>query len=230
VLKLIVTIDANEKRRIKPSLFFFGKNNTVSVESMLYGDYVFKDENTEKTCAFEYKTCSDFITSVTENRIFNQAIEQTKHFDYHFIVIEYTEQLRKELSENLWYSKKISFTKSQFYGAIARLNTYTTVITAHNTSTCFELMEKQAKKCFDNKTIQKSLKKINDNSAQNYLINCCKGIGITTAENITAELSLFTLSDLLKLNKDLLLSVNGVGNKTADKILNYIKEDDTVTD
>lgn len=224
---MIVTVDSKEKGRIKPSLFFFGENNTVSVEDMEFGDYVFTDEETGKTCAFEYKTCSDFITSVNENKIFNQAIEQVKHFDYHFVVIEYTDELRKELSRNLWYYKKIAFTKAQFYGAIARLNTYTTVISAHNTETCFELMEKQARKCFDNKSVHKKLKKIYDNSAQNYLINCCYGVGVQTAENVTGELKLFTLEDLLKLDKPLLLTVNGVGDKTADKILKSIKKDNT---
>ena len=227
MLTLRVTIDSKEKHRIKEALFFFGENNTVSVEDMEYGDYVFTDEETGKTCAVEYKTCSDFITSVNENKIFNQAIEQTKHFDFHFVCIEYTDQLRKKLSENLWFYKKISFSKSQFYGAIARLNTYTTVISAYNTRTCFELMEKQAKKCFDNKSVYKKLKKANDNSAQNYLINCCYGIGINTAENITGELKLFTLEDLLNLDKPMLLTVNGVGEKTADKILNQIRKDNT---
>lgn len=218
-------IDSKEKGRIKPSLFFFGNNNTVSVEDMKYGDYVFRDEKTNQTCAFEYKTCSDFITSVNENKVFNQAINQAEHFDYHFVVIEYTDELRAKLTKNLWYYKKISFSKSQFYGAIARLNTYTTVITAHNQNTCFELMEKQAKKCFDDKTVSKSLKKINNNSAMNYLTNCCYGIGTKTAENITGELKLFTLQDLLNLDKPMLLTVTGVGEKTADKILSMIKKD-----
>lgn len=230
MLILKVIIDSKEKSRIKPSMFFFAKNNTVSVEDMEYGDYVFTDEETGKTCAFEYKTCSDFITSVNENKIFNQAIEQANRFDFHFVCIEYTDDLRNELSKNLWFYKKISFTKAQFYGAIARLNTYTTVLSAHNTNTCFELMEKQARKCFDEKTIYKKLKKANTNSAQNYLVNCVYGIGINTAENITGELKLFTLQDLLNLDKPMLLSVNGVGEKTADKILSTIKKDNSISD
>lgn len=220
-----VTIDSKEKSRIRPALFFFAENNEVTVEDMQFGDYVFTNENTGEQCAFEYKTCSDFINSVTENKVFNQAINQAENFKYHFVVIEYTEDLRRKLCENLWHHNKINFTKAEFYGAIARLNTYTTVLTAENTRTCFELMEKQAKKCFDNKTVYKRLKKVNDNSAQNYLINCCYGIGITTAENITAELGLFTLEDLLNLDKPMLLTVNGVGEKTADKILKTIKND-----
>ena len=86
-------------------------------------------------------------------------------------------------------------------------------------------MEKQAKKCFDNKTIHKSLKKVTKNSAMNYLVNCCYGVGTKTAENITGDLKLFTLQDLLNLDKELLLTVNGVGEKTADRILSNIKND-----
>ena len=184
----MLTIDSKEKSRIKPALYFFGEKNSVTVEDMEFGDYVFLDENTNKTCAFEYKTCSDFITSVNENKIFNQAINQAEVFDYHFVVVEYTEALRRKLSENLWFYKKINFSKSQFYGAIARLNTYTTVITAENQKTCFELMEKQARKCFDNKTVHKSLKKVTKNSAMNYLTNCCYGIGTKTADKILSNI------------------------------------------
>ena len=220
-----VIIDAKEKSRIKPALFFFGENNSVNVLDMEFGDYVFIDEETKETCAFEYKTCSDFINSVNENKVFNQALNQAENFNYHFVCIEYTEPLRRRLSEDLWYRKKISFSKAQFYGAIARLNTYTTVITAENQKTCFELMEKQANKCFDNKTIHKTLKKQTKNSAMNYLINCCYGIGTKTAENITGDLKLFTLEDLLNLDKPMLLSVNGVGEKTAERILSNIKTD-----
>ena len=52
----------------------------------------------------------------------------------------------------------------------------------------------------------------------NYLTNCCYGIGTKTAENITGELKLFTLQDLLNLDKPMLLTVNGIGEKTAKKI------------
>ena len=230
MLELIVTIDNREKDRVKKGLFFFGENHSVTVEELDYGDYIFEDEESGKTCAFEYKTCSDFINSVSENKIFNQAIEQARHFDFHFVVIEYTDELRKKLSENLWFYKRITFSKSQFYGAIAKLNTYTTVITAQDNKTCFELMEKQAKKCFEDKTIQKKLKKVNSNSAQNYLVNCCMGVGVKTAENITAELKLFTLEDLLSLDEEKLLSVDGVGKRTVEKILKTIKKDNTLSD
>ena len=230
MFNLQVIIDSKEKGRIKPALFFFGENHSVNVLDLEYGDYVFINKEDKKTCAFEYKTCSDFINSVNENKVFNQALNQTKHFDYHFVCIEYTEPLRRRLSEDLWYRKKISFSKAQFYGAIAKLNTYTTVITAENQRTCFELMEKQAKKCFDDTTIHKKLKKVNDNSAMNYLTNCIYGIGINTAENITGDLKLFTLQDLLNLDKPMLLSVNGVGEKTAERILNQIKKDNSLSD
>ena len=225
-----IAIDSKEKTRIRQALFFFGQNHEVSVEDMQFGDYVFTNESNGEQCAFEYKTCSDFINSVNENKVFNQAINQVENFKYHFVVIEYTEDLRRRLCEELWYHNKISFTKSQFYGAIAKLNTYTTVLTAESTRTCFELMEKQARKCFDDKPIYKQLKKVNENSAQNYLINCVYGIGMKTAENITGELKLFTLEDLLNLDKPMLLTVNGVGDKTAERILKTIKNDRNVSD
>ena len=226
MLTLIVEIDSREKSRIKPALFFFSdNNNSVNVAELEVGDYVFTDENTGKQVAFEYKTCEDFINSVNENRIFNQAIDQANTFDFHFIVLEYTDEQRVDICDELHWRNNITFTKNQFYSAIASLNTYTTVISAHNTKTCFELMQYQAKKCLQEKAVFKKLKKVSNNSAFNYLNNCVKGIGNKTAENITTELDLHNLEDLLNLDKPMLLTINGVGNKTADSILNKIKND-----
>ena len=216
-----VTIDNREKHRIKPAINFFSKNNTVNIAKLEVGDYLFTENN--QSCIFEYKTCKDFITSVNENRIFNQAINQVDCADYHFVCLEYTDVERRNICDELWRWNKISFTKSQFYGAIARLNTYTTVINAHNQRTCFELMEKQAKKCFDGRTIHKKHKKITTNPAFNYLCNCCYGVGSKTALSIVDELKVDSLVGLLNLDKDALLGVSGVGDKTADKILSYLK-------
>lgn len=220
-----VIIDSRENDRIRPAMFYFSINNSVSVEELETGDYIF-EENGNKA-VFEYKTMQDFINSVTEGRVFNQAIDQQREFENHFVIIEGTDEDRKKLSDEKYYSSGVSFTKAQFYGAIARLNTFTTVLRVPNRKTAFEVMEQQAIKCFDDKAVAKVFPKSEGNPAFRYLCYCCQGVGSKTAEKIVNELELNNLEDILQLKKDSLMSIYRIGESTADSILEQVRKDCT---
>ena len=216
-------IDSHENERIKPAIFYFSLKNSVSVVELETGDYIFEED--EKQVVFEYKTMPDFITSVNEGRVFNQAIDQQSQFLYHFVIVEGTDENLTELCKELYYSTHVSFSKAQFYGAIARLNTFTTVLRVPNRKTAFEVMEQQAKKCFDDKAVAKTFPKSEGNSAFRFLCYCCRGVGSKTAEKIVDELSLNNLEDVLKLKKDDLLGLTGIGDAKADNILEQVRTD-----
>ncbi len=218
-----VFIDTRETDRIKPALFHFSVKNSVSVEELDIGDYIFEED--EKQVVFEYKTMSDFINSVTEGRVFNQAIDQQSQFLYHFVIIEGTDEEMQKICSDRYYSTGVSFSKAQFYGAIARLNTFTTVIRAPNRKTAFDIMEVQSKKCFDDKAVAKSFPKSEGNAAFRYLCYCCNRIGSKTAELIVDELSLNNLEDIIALKKDELTNIYGIGDSTADTILEQVRKD-----
>lgn len=218
-----VIIDARETDRIRPAMFYFSINNNVSVQELETGDYLFEENG--KYAVFEYKTMSDFINSVNEGRVFNQAIDQQRQFPNHFVIIEGTDEDRKTLSNEKYYATGVSFTKAQFYGAIARLNTFTTVLRVPNRKTAFELMEQQAKKCFDDKAIAKTFPKSEGNAAFRYLCYCCQGVGSKTAEKIVDELNLNNLEDVISLKKDDLMSIHRIGESTATTILEQVRED-----
>ena len=114
-----VIIDSKEQDRIRPAMFYFSINNNVSVQELETGDYIFEENG--KKAVFEYKTMPDFINSVTEGRVFNQAIDQQREFKNHFVIIEGTDDDRKQLCDEKYYATGVSFSKAQFYGAIARL-------------------------------------------------------------------------------------------------------------
>jgi DNA excision repair protein ERCC-4 len=218
-----VTIDTRETDRIRPAMFYFSINNHVNVAELAIGDYLFEDDG--KQTVFEYKTMADFINSVTEGRVFNQAIEQQRQFNNHFVIIEGTEEDRKTITNDLYYKTGLSFSKKQFYGAIARLNTFTTVIRVPNRKTAFEVMEQQAAKCFDNKAIAKVFPKSEGNSAFRFLCYCCDGVGSITAEKIVNELKLKNLEDVMNLTKKDLITINQIGEITASSILEQIRMD-----
>jgi len=223
VVKMKVTIDTRETDRIRPAMFYFSINNNVSVQELETGDFLFEDG--EKQAVFEYKTMADFINSVTEGRVFNQAIDQQREFMNHFVIVEGTEEDRKTVTDELYYSTGLTFTKKQFYGAITRLNTFTTVIRVPNRKTAFEVMEQQAKKCFDEKAIAKVFPKSEGNSAFRFLCYCCQGVGPVTAEKIVEELKLKNLEDVMNLTKTDLMKINRIGDVTASSILEQVRLD-----
>ena len=218
-----VTIDTRETERIRPAMFYFSIKNSVTVEEMNVGDFLFEDNG--KQAVFEYKTMSDFINSVSEGRVFNQAIDQRSEFSHHFVIIEGTDEDRKKVSDELYYNSGLNFTKAQFYGAIARLNTFTTVLRVPNRKTAFEVMEQQALKCFDDRVLAKTFSKSEGNSAFRYLCYCCRGVGAKTAEKIVEELKLNNLEDILNMKKDDLMSIHRIGATTAENILSQIRKD-----
>lgn len=215
---MMVLMDYREHEdRINDAQDYF---EDIKVVELPVGDYIFNEE-----VVFEYKTFDDFISSIIDKRVFNQSLNQMEEFKYHFIILELGAgfDLRKRLTTR-YYQSGVPVTPKQYYGAISRLNTYTTVLPVCGDSTeCFKVMESQAEKCLDDKTLVKQYNVKTGNSALNYLCNNIRGVGVTTAENITGTLQLGTLEDLLGLNKEQLTSINGVGDKTAENILRQLR-------
>ena len=211
---MMVLMDYREQgERISDAQDYF---EDIEVLELPVGDYIFND-----VVVFEYKTFDDFISSIIDKRVFNQSLNQMEEFKYHFIILELGVgfDLRKRLT-NRYYKSGVPVTPKQYYAAISRLNTYTTVLPVNGDSLeCFQVMESQAEKCLDDKTLVKQYHVKTGNSALNYLCNNIRGVGLVTGETITDGLGLECLEDLLRLDKESLVSVNGVGDKTAENIL-----------
>lgn len=217
---MLVQIDNREKKsRIQHATQYYkDQNDTVEVKELPFGDYIF-----EKQVVFEYKTLTDFIQSVKSNRVFNQAIDQSSVFKYHFVIIVSTPGERKIYFKKL---KNIGgafyFNEKQYIGAISRLNTYTTVIQAQNETEAFIYMRSQARKCLDNKHIIKRLETKTDNPSFNYLMNI-KHISDHKAKTIVDELQIYTLQDLLQVTNNDLQNIKGIGSSTAGIIMKALK-------
>ena len=210
-----VTIDNREQDRINKAKKYYEKNGLdTTVSTLTTGDYLFNSQ-----VVFEYKTWSDYINSLLDGRLFNEAINQSDTYPYHFVIVNgnnYT--LLEALREHE------SMTMKHIQGSIARLNTYTTVIQATGgLDSCFYMMHIQAKKCLDNKGKVKSFDAKTGNSAYNLLCYCFTGISDTRATNIVDQLGLEYWGDVYSLNKERLLQVNGIGDNLADDIMRQIK-------
>ena len=218
---MLVEIDNREKqsRQENAKEYYSALNDEVIIKELPFGDYIF-----DKQVVVEYKTLQDFVKSVQSQRVFNQAIDQSTVFKYHFVIIVSTERERRGYFNKLKHigNSKLYFDQYKYIGAIARLNTFTTVIQANNEYEAFTFMRSQARKCLDNKHIVKRLEQKTDNPCFNFLMNI-KHISDVKAELIVKELELETLTDLLEITNNDLQAINGIGSSTAGIIMKSIR-------
>lgn len=101
-----VVIDNREKysRKINALKFFKSKQDYVKIDELQIGDFLFND-----TVVFEYKDLSDFVKSVKNRRVFNQAKDQSLVFDYHFVIIVSTSYECRKYFNKLKYSGQSNY-------------------------------------------------------------------------------------------------------------------------
>lgn len=223
-MNIIINIDSREKERIPYAKRFFDKYEPLVVE-LETGDFMFENRDTDECVIFEYKTIKDFIGSVSDGRIWEQVKRMNDKFDWNFVVIEGTiEDLQRENKRRMLQKNTgRPFSLTQFYGAIARLNCYATVVQCHNQAQAFNYMEKQMLKIFDDVPLTKHFKSDDDNSALNFLM-CIQGINYKTAKLIVDEHNIKNLHDLVVIANTVdFTDIRGIGNKTKDRILGAIK-------
>ena len=221
---IVCTIDSREKERIPYAKRFFDKYMPITAE-LLTGDFMFDNEDTDEAVIFEYKTMKDFIGSVSDGRIWEQVKRMNDEFDWSFVVIEGTiEDLQRENKRRMLQKNTgRPFSLAQFYGAIARLNTYTTVVQCHNQAQAFNYMEKQMLKIFDDTPLTKHFKSDAYNPALNFLC-CINGINYKTAKLIVDEYNIKNLHDLVVITNAVDFTViDGIGQKKARLIEEAIK-------
>ena len=220
---MLVKIDNREQDRIKTATEYYQQQGlTVSVEELEIGDYIFTDGTNE--VVFEFKVISDFISSIQSGRVFNQAISQAENFNYHFVVIQGDEATRAKCIAMSRNYQEVNY--FQYLGAIASLNRYTTVIESYSPfiNEAYYRMLINAKKSLSTKPIVKKFPKKDKNTAFNFLCHDVYGINWKKAKNIVDTLNLHTKKDLDQLTKEKLTSVDGIADKTAEKILKAIGE------
>lgn len=224
---IIVNIDDREQERgFRAFQFFRDKTEIKPLSAELeYGDFVFIDDETDITVAFEYKTVEDFIASVYDNRVFNQALNQSNEFDYHFVMIVGSDKEKQEkIKEKQKYTGEF-MTNKQFYGAMGSIVNISSIIQVPTEKSAFVCMERFAIHCCSLKPVLKRYSKSRGSPALRLLANNINGIALITAEKICDTLNLETIDDVFKLTSKRLCEVEGIGNKKAEKILSQLKKE-----
>ena len=218
---MLVQISDKEQSRIKSAKTYYKEQGLdVEICNLEIGDYIFDHQ-----VVFEFKTTADFVASIQDNRVFNEAINQAENFDYHFVIIQGDDHQRaKAIAMSRNYQEVNYF---QYLGAIASLNRYTTVIESYSPfiNEAYYRMLINAKKSLSTKPIVKKFPKKDKNPAMNYLCYCIYGLNHKRANDIVKQLDLHTLEDLLYLKHEHLQKVPGIGEKLANKIIDSISDD-----
>jgi ERCC4-type nuclease len=219
-----VLIDHREQDRVKSATNYYSNELKldVNVQELPVGDYIFTDGN--NSVCFEYKEVNDFITSISNHRVFNQAINMAEEFDYHFVVIRGTES---ERAKYLAISKNYqTVTVYQYLGAIASLNRYTTVIESYTPyiNEAYYRMYIQAKKCLQDKPIVRKFQRKDRNPALNFLTYCIYGLNYKRSRLIVDTYDLHSLHDLMTLTPEMLMEIEGIGESTSRRILEALKQ------
>ena len=206
---------------------YHGFNNHVSVETLAIGDYVFED----RVC-FEFKTASDMINSVIDGRIFKQAQHMKQYpFSYVVVVGNVAEEINRRNEPKYYnkYNKMRAFTLKNYLGALARLYTYSNVIHLDNQQQFWILADYLVGKLLeenDVKPLDKPSFKLTDPIAS-FLgliyVNQNQRVSSKQAVLIREHLHLETLNDLCNVTYEDLISVKGIGSKTARKIMEVIE-------
>ena len=208
-----ITIDSREQNRIPLATEYFKKQGyKVSVKELPTGDYLFQNK-----VVMEFKTWPDFMSSITDGRLWNETQKQMENYDIHFVVIHGT---------NRDYQKAYAYSgleDKHINGSIARLLTYTKIIRGTGTiNDTFELMKVTAEKCLDDKTLCRQFGTKSVNKAFDCLSCCVDDIKGERAKAIVNTLGLETIKDVTNLTYDDLIKVPGIGDALAKKVLEAI--------
>ncbi len=214
-----VMIDHREKHRIEQAINHFdGTDYETVMAELKTGDYVCGN------CCIEYKTTKDFISSVRDKRVFKQVNRMNNDYDNHYLFIETEYQSIKQAIHNSWYVRNnISrFSWKQYYGALASLCQMTKPVIVHDFNESLRFMDYLFEKSNDGKvrSVVPAAKKYD-----NFLVNCLSSIddvGANTALLVIDSLDLKTYRELCDITYDDLISIKGIGTKTATIIMEAI--------
>lgn len=225
-----ILIDSREKsRRERASAYYSDKGHNAAIDTLDVGDYIFSDQ-----VVFEYKEISDFMGSILNESLFNEAANQSFKYPYHYVMV--VGDVRNYLNDqwyyvnNRWnnrYDKYLANNLSRYYGALRRLRTFTVPVECRNEENAFQEMLLQSIKCLDGKSKYYSnvTRPVKSQDAVDVLLTSVKNISTKKAHTIKEHYTINNIYDLLSLTEENFSEVNGIGKTTSSNIYNFLHKD-----
>lgn len=214
-----VFIDDREHARIDFAENLY-KNFNPSVVRLRYGDYVFEGDSIK--VGFEFKTADDFLSSIDDStHLHNQVFEMVNFGGYDFCFVIMSGDVIKTILEREESINRM-VTMPQINGVTSSVLMSCPIIYVNNDLQAFDLMMRIAGKFIQNKPVKYKYHRKSYNTALNLLSSIH---GLDEKANLIVDgLDLHTIDDVLKLTKEQLTSVDGIGDITAENILAEIKK------
>lgn len=212
-----VIVDYREGGRVSSAKSFFEDYNVITT-TLQHGDFLFQNDADNVEVLFEYKTGNDFLTSINNKHIFNQTIRACQNYKYQFIIVQVHDM--KSLIDRFFFQSGVDMCTEQVNGAVASLNTISTVLFADTLYDCFDLMKRQATKIFEDKPLMYKFQKKSMNPALNFL-HGVHGID-KQVEVIVDKFDLYSLYDLFNLTENDLKTIPNIGEAKAKNIYKAI--------
>ena len=230
---MIVTVDSREKDRKDRAIdFYTNKGHEAQVEMLDVGDYLF-----DNSVVFEYKEISDFMSSIKNNSVFNEAANQSLEYKYHYVII--VGDVRDYLNNNWsyyptrkqWknrYDKFLAANLLMYYGAIRRLRVFTCPVEIIGEENAFQEMLLQAIKCLDGKSkfYSNVTRQVESQDPVDVLLSSCRGVSSKKANAIRKHHSLNSVWDLMELTVNDFKAVDGFGEKSSNNVYNFLHKGD----
>ena len=219
-----IIIDSREKdRKERANIFYSGKGHETKIEMLEVGDYLFSDQ-----VVFEYKEIGDFMSSITNESLFNEAANQSLKYPFHYVVI--VGDMKQYVKANFQYSKMDDYGKyilvnyGRYYGALRRLRTFTTPIECSDEKQAFYEMLLQSIKCLDGKSKYYSnvSRQVESQDPVDVLLCSTKNISIKKAEAIRKHHTINNVYDLMSLTVNDFKLVDGIGEKSANSVYEFL--------
>lgn len=222
-----ILIDSREKaRKIRAADFYAEKGHSSTIKSLDVGDYVFSDQ-----VVFEYKEIGDFMSSVLNESLFNEAMNQALVYPFHFVIVQ--GNLRTWLDDNWkyvntkWknrYDKYLHANLGRYFGALRRLRTFTCPILVVREEQAFDEMLLQAIKCLDGKSkfYSNVTRPVPSQDPIDVLLCSVNGVSSKKANAIRKHHTLNNLYDLLNLTVNDFKEVDGFGEKSSNNVYEFI--------
>ena len=193
------------------------------ITKLEYGDYVFNDN-----VVFEFKTIDDFMSSVFNGTVFEEVANQTREYDYSYLII--SGGLEKYVLASYYHRGKEYNTleswriKSRvtYDGAIRRLRTYCNVIIVPDEEAAFNEMLLQAKKCVNPKPYGGGKRVLQTGNILVDMLTGASGVSFKTSERLIKSLGLDSVDSLMMCTVEDFKSVDKIGDKTATNIYNWL--------
>ncbi|MFC1754294.1 DEAD/DEAH box helicase [Thermoproteota archaeon] len=190
------------------------QNIKVNMKRLGVGDYILSSR-----CAVEYKKVPDFVDSIIDGRLLQQAKDLKQNYERPLIIVEGTEDIYSQRKIQPNAIRGMLATIAVSYG-IPILQTKTFKESSALIAAIAKREQEENQKDFN---LHKDRKPLTSKEQQEYIISSLPGVGPALAKPLLKEFS--TVKDIINASEDELKNVDKIGDKKAKEIQEILNKE-----